>query len=145
MPPSFELIIRGASRASDPLAVLGEAVSVSASRSGVITVKTLAATSFAQHEEADTTVVFAALEHAKEGKNVLLSCRDNDTAFAAVAGLATAIEADGGESGTTATASKKIHLDTHSGHMNDSVWWLKPDGKRFRECRSVLTRLVAVF
>ena len=77
------------------------------------------------HEEADTSVVYAALQHAAKPETVavLMHTQDNDSLLAAQAGFSEAIDADGGQGSVVAAAAKKVHLEM-------SLWWLTPTGTR---------------
>ena len=116
LPDDFEFIVRGASRE-----VLGEATCARTHR-GVLTIVPLDPV---WHEEADTSVVYAALQHATKDETVavLMCTQDNDSLLAAQAGFAEAIDAAGGQGSSVAAAAKKVHLQMKG-------WWLTPEGKR---------------
>ena len=116
LPDDFELIVRGASRE-----VLGEATCARTCR-GVLTIVPLDPV---WHEEAGTSVVYAALQHATKDETVavLMCTQDNDSLLAAQAGFAEAIDAAGGQGSAVAAAAKKVHLQMKG-------WWLTPEGKR---------------
>ena len=107
LPQSYSIIIRGASRS-----ILGESIELRTDSTGKISVAPIDSCG---HEEADTSVVYAALQHAAQGEQVVIDSPDTDTLLAGICGLAVAVESQ--------SASQAI---VERVHLKCCPWFVSP-------------------
>ena len=98
LPRSYSIIIRGASRS-----ILGESIELRIDSTGKISVAPIDSCG---HEEADTSVVYAALQHAAQGEQVVIDSPDTETLLAGICGLAVAVESQSASQGII----ERVHL-----------------------------------